>query len=140
MMREGLEETLSRQSGLRVVGAFGSAGEVLAQASAEDQILVYDLGTARQEGTARVIRVARTPPANKDADGQRGRRRPSDHRVRAGGGVGVHPPGRLAGGAHGGDPLGRAGDAIPLSAGDHVALQLCCQPAGGGGIGCRPRR
>ncbi len=65
VMREGLRETLSRQPGLRVVGAFGSAGEVLAQASAEDEILVYDLGTARQEGAARVMELHERLPRTK---------------------------------------------------------------------------
>ncbi len=65
VMREGLKETLSRQPGLRVVGAFSSAGEVLAQASAEDQILVYDLGTAHQEGAARVMELHERLPRTK---------------------------------------------------------------------------
>jgi len=65
VMREGLRETLSRQPGLRVVGAFGSTGEVLAQGSAEDPVLVYDLGTARQEGAARVMELHERLPRAK---------------------------------------------------------------------------
>ncbi len=49
-IREGIGELLKRHSGVRVVGAFGDAREVLQQPPAEEYVLLYDLGTARQTG------------------------------------------------------------------------------------------
>jgi DNA-binding NarL/FixJ family response regulator len=49
-IREGIGELLKRHPGVRVVGAFGDAREVLQQPPAEECLLLYDLGTARQTG------------------------------------------------------------------------------------------
>jgi len=49
-IREGIGELLRRHPGIRVVGTFGDAREVLQQPSAEECVLLYDLGTARQDG------------------------------------------------------------------------------------------
>ncbi len=57
LIREGLKDLLSQQPGLRVIGTFSDAGEVLAHAIAEDHVLVYDLGTARQDGPARLLEL-----------------------------------------------------------------------------------
>ena len=50
LIREGTRDLLSRQSEVRVIGTFGGAHEVLAQPFAQDHVLLFDLGTARQHG------------------------------------------------------------------------------------------
>ncbi len=52
LIRDGTGELLSRQPGLRVVGAFGNGGDLLQQPFEDEHILLYDLATARQDGAA----------------------------------------------------------------------------------------
>ena len=52
LMRDGVKDVLGKQPGIRVVAAYGSAAEVLAQPLAQPHVLLYDLASARQEGAA----------------------------------------------------------------------------------------
>lgn len=52
LIRDGTRDLLARQPGIRLVGAFGSASEVLRQPPAGTHVLLYDLSTARQDGSA----------------------------------------------------------------------------------------
>ncbi len=55
LIRDELKDLLTRQPGLRVVGSFGNAKEVLEHPPEEELVLVYDLATAQQDGPAPVM-------------------------------------------------------------------------------------
>ncbi len=50
LLREGLNDLLNRQAGFRVSGSFSDAGQVLEHPLEREHVLLYDLGTARQDG------------------------------------------------------------------------------------------
>ncbi len=50
LTREGIRDLLSRQPGVRVVGVFDNAREVLERPVQVKHILIYDLGTLHQDG------------------------------------------------------------------------------------------
>ncbi len=52
LIREGIEDVLSRQPGVRVVRTFDTAREVLTEPIREDHILLYDLVTNMRDGPA----------------------------------------------------------------------------------------
>ena len=55
--REDIRDLLSRQAELRVGATFGDAREVLERPIPEEHILVYDLGTAHQDGASVVMEL-----------------------------------------------------------------------------------
>ncbi len=65
LIRDELKDLLTRQPGLRVVGSFGNAKEVLEHPPEEELVLVYDLATARQDGPAPVMDLHQRLPRAK---------------------------------------------------------------------------
>lgn len=62
LLREGMRDLLSRQQGLRITEAFAGGAEIRARPPREGCILLYDLGTARADGPALVMELARGEP------------------------------------------------------------------------------
>lgn len=65
LMRDELNDVLTRQPGLRVVGSFGNAKQVLEHPREEEHVLVYDLATAHQDGPAAVMDLHQRLPRAK---------------------------------------------------------------------------
>ncbi len=65
LIREGVRGLLSHHADMRVVGTFRDAREVLAQPIEADHILLYDLGTARQDGAALMMELHHRLPRSK---------------------------------------------------------------------------
>lgn len=65
LIREGTRDLLARQPGMHVVGIFGNAREVLDHSPAEEHVLLYDLGTARQDGPTLVMELHQRLPQAK---------------------------------------------------------------------------
>lgn len=65
LIREGTRDLLTRQPEVRVVGTFGAAREVMDQPFNDDHVLIYDLGTARQDGAAALIELHQRLPRAK---------------------------------------------------------------------------
>ncbi len=57
LIRQGLEELLSRQPGIRVIGLFSGAAEILAHPYPDDHVLLYDFSTARQDGVPLLMQL-----------------------------------------------------------------------------------
>lgn len=53
-LRDGLGELLARQSDLRVLRLYASAGDVLEHLPDSEHVLLYDLATAHKDGSAKV--------------------------------------------------------------------------------------
>ncbi len=64
-LRDGLGELLGRQSDLRVLRLYGSAGEVLEHLPEGEQVLLYDLATAHNDGPAKVRKMHESLPEAK---------------------------------------------------------------------------
>lgn len=62
LIRDGTSDLLSRQAAIRVVGTFADALEIMAQPVQTDHVLLYDLGTARQDGAERMMELHRRLP------------------------------------------------------------------------------
>lgn len=65
LIREGMCDLLARQGGLRVLSAYGSAGDVLERPIAEGHILLLDLATARAAGATTLMELHRALPQAK---------------------------------------------------------------------------
>jgi DNA-binding NarL/FixJ family response regulator len=64
-LRDGLGELLGRQSDLRVLRLYGSAGEMLEHLPEGEHVLLYDLATAHKDGPAKVMKVRESLPGAK---------------------------------------------------------------------------
>lgn len=62
LIRDGTRDLLAHQSGIRLVGTFGSAGEVLQEPPVGEHVLLYDLSTARQDGPAVMMELHQRLP------------------------------------------------------------------------------
>lgn len=69
-LRDGLGELLERQSDLRVLRLYASAGDVLEHLPDSEHVLLYDLATA-QGRVSQSEAAARLPAQREDADVQR---------------------------------------------------------------------
>lgn len=65
LIRDGTKDLLAHQPGLRLVGAFRNAREVLAQPPSGEHVLLYDLSTARQDGPALMMELHQRLPQAK---------------------------------------------------------------------------
>lgn len=65
LIREGIRDLLSRQAEVRVAGAFGDARDVLEHPIPDEHVLVYDLGTALQDGAAALLELHKSLPGAK---------------------------------------------------------------------------
>jgi DNA-binding NarL/FixJ family response regulator len=65
LIQDGTKDLLARQPGIRVVGAFGNAREVLQQPPAGEYVLLYDLSTAHQDGPPVLMELHRRLPQAK---------------------------------------------------------------------------
>ncbi len=65
LILEGLGNLLSRQPGLRLVGLFANAREVLGQPPQGDHVLLYDLETNHQDGAGLMAELRRRVPHGK---------------------------------------------------------------------------
>src|SRR5574340_464008 len=54
LIRDALLDVLGQQPGVRVVGAFGSGHDALAQSRADGEIVLYDLATQHRDGPSLV--------------------------------------------------------------------------------------
>jgi DNA-binding NarL/FixJ family response regulator len=62
LIREESRDLLTRQPGIRVVGTFRSARDVLQQPPAGAHVLLFDLSTARQDGPALMMELHQRVP------------------------------------------------------------------------------
>jgi DNA-binding NarL/FixJ family response regulator len=62
LIREETKDLLTRQPGIRVVGMFRSAREVLQQPPTGVHVLLFDLSTARQDGPPLMMELHRRVP------------------------------------------------------------------------------
>ncbi len=65
LIRDGITDLLGRQPGVRVLGAYDNAGEVLKKPIEEDHILLYDLVTNHQDGMALMTELRQKVPQGK---------------------------------------------------------------------------
>lgn len=65
LIRDGIADLLNKQSGVRVMGVFGSAREALDRPLQEEHVLLYDLGTSHQDGPALVQELRERIPQAK---------------------------------------------------------------------------
>lgn len=62
LIRDGTADLLARQPGIRLVGSFGGAREVMQQPPAGQHVLLYDLSTAHQDGPAVMMELHQRVP------------------------------------------------------------------------------
>ncbi len=65
LIREGLHDLLRQQKEVIVTRSYGDAREVLANPVPGDHVLLYDLGTARQDGPALLMEMQQRLPRAK---------------------------------------------------------------------------
>ncbi|MBI3975090.1 MAG: response regulator transcription factor [Armatimonadetes bacterium] len=65
LIREGFHDLLGQQTEVSVAASFGDAREVLANPVSGDHVLIYDLGTARQDGPALLMELHQRLPQAK---------------------------------------------------------------------------
>jgi DNA-binding NarL/FixJ family response regulator len=62
LIRDGTRDLLAHQPGIRIVGAFSGASEVLQQSPSREHVLLYDLSTAHQDGPALLMELHQRLP------------------------------------------------------------------------------
>jgi DNA-binding NarL/FixJ family response regulator len=62
LIRDGTVDLLAHQPGIRVVGTFGSARDVLQRPPTGPHVLLFDLSTARQDGPAVMMELHQRVP------------------------------------------------------------------------------